>query len=416
MTINNQNQELLPTLFDPDTKEAVAIYAPKSIYPNYILFTDKQFLLMYHLLRFGYFDREIADNLNFSLTGNKAISNKWFYSCLGNRNYPISVYQEGKDGRKKIYYLNRHFSEWLLEQLPRLDVLRFLVSSIDGRLLHSLKANRHIGQKPKSVHLHNLGIRRYVSRVVRELSARVADVSYERLNYQFSFPINHRLNSLLPDAVVSVMGRDFYFEYDRNNEAHFKLLGKTIGYYAESYYRDSSVFFIFDNISDPSDNMLHQRPETFLRNLHKLKITGSELTYSDRLSANSVSLYLSPAVNAIEQIAHAIMLELGMLPDLSEDLVSSSLNGLPYELISVRESDETGGVSYMIQVRDNDFELIELPIIRVAYLWVGLPTLLESLSESYRGRYKHVCLLFDSSLKQQFYPLPDDGFFLPLFL
>ena len=127
-------------------------------------------------------------------------------------------------------------------------------------------------------------------KIGRELIDRLPDISPRELNITYFFPTNRELISVVPDAVIFVQGERYYLEYDRNTEQHYKLLAKIIGYFEETYYAGDNIFFVFDNIAKPRNNLLHKRVENFISNVNQIKYNDTGLTYFEQAQRNQVSL------------------------------------------------------------------------------------------------------------------------------
>ena len=52
-----------------------------------------------------------------------------------------------------------------------------------------------------------------------------------------------------------------------------------MGYFQKKYYRGDTIFFVFDNISDPKDNRLHVRIVNFIDNLYTVPFGDSGFSY-----------------------------------------------------------------------------------------------------------------------------------------
>ena len=251
-------------------KDAVAYYLPT---PNSerIYFTRDTILLMYHLIRLRYFSREMILDQYYILTG-KELNNRTLYSFIGNSRMPLSHFEDNyRIGKTKFLYVPKYFADWLLDIIHEIPGLTELTNVTEFQGSHySLKTNKMIGGKDgiRKIHLHDYHTRRLALKIGRRIVEQCTDLSPRELNITYFFPFNRKLISLVPDAVIFVRGQRYLIEYDRNTEPHFKLLGKIMGYFQKKYYRGDTIFFVFDNISDPKDNRLHVRIVNFIDNLY----------------------------------------------------------------------------------------------------------------------------------------------------
>lgn len=400
-------------------QDSIAYYPISQQKMQYIFFNKKQLLLMYHLLRFSYFDREIIKNIYHSLEPNRILQSSWLQSCIGNRSYPISIYPEFKDGRKKIYYLNKKFAKWLLDTLtlPKFSEFYEMAKSTEYDFsLYSIKSNNLYGGKPRTVNIHDLKTRRLCASIAKEISQRLSGISFESLNIQYSFPTNRKVITLLPDAVIFINGVPFYIEYDRNTELHFQLLSKVIGYFTESYYKNGTVFFVFDELGKPLRNEFHRRVKTFLSKVETTFYQDTNKTYYDMLEENNVTLVANPAEFSVSQIAHHIIKTFyeEHIPKLTIDKVSG-LGGLPFEILEITENHNSF-FHYEVKVMDDSYEESLIPVLEVSYITAGFALQLEQIYQEYNAQYKHVALRFDRAINAQFYPLPHQNFFIPIFI
>ena len=402
--------------------DAVEYFVLSESKMDYIFFNKEQLLLMYHLIRFGYFDREIISNLYSSLAPKKALKSLWLQGCIGNRNFPISAYEE-RDGRKKIYYVNSKFAKWLFSVLPNHNDLYELsfVTEYDYSMF-SIAANNLYGGKPRTVNIHDLNTRRFCARITKDISERCQHLSFLELNFQFSFPTNRQAVTALPDAAIFVKGKCYYVEYDRNTEAHFQLLGKIIAYFSEPYYEDSTVFFIFDSLGTPKGkdkNDFHPRVLRFLKNIQELKYNKSDNTYLENLKEKGVSILASPSQLSASQISYHICSSLNLIKDIDWKLTVerlSEIGGLPYDVLEIKSANDDGPFEYFVTVQNDSFEEEVLPLIRTSYIPAGFEKMLDELYREYKGQYNHVVIVFDKKINAQFYQLPYSPFFLSLFL
>ena len=291
-------------------KDVVAYYLPSPNSAKKIYFTRDTILLMYHLIRLRYFSREMILDQYYILTG-KELNNRTLYSFIGNSRMPLSHFEDNyRIGKTKFLYVPKYFADWLLDIIHEIPGLTELTNVTEFQGSHySLKTNKMIGGKDgiRKIHLHDYHTRRLALKIGRRIVEQCTDLSPRELNITYFFPFSRKLISLVPDAVIFVRGQRYLIEYDRNTEPHFKLLGKIMGYFQKKYYRGDTIFFVFDNISDPKDNRLHVRIVNFIDNLYTVPFGDSGFSYYEKTQENNVTLFALPEVNALSQITEAIM-------------------------------------------------------------------------------------------------------------
>lgn len=276
-------------------KDVVAYYLPSPNGAKKIYFTRDTILLMYHLIRLRYFSREMILDQYYILTG-KELNNRTLYSFIGNSRMPLSHFEDNyRIGKTKFLYVPKYFADWLLDIIHEIPGLTELTKVTEFKGSHySLKTNKMIGGKDgiRKIHLHDYHTRRLALKIGRRIVEQCTDLSPRELNITYFFPFNRKLISLVPDAVIFVRGQRYLIEYDRNTEPHFKLLGKIMGYFQMKYYRGDTIFFVFDNISEPKDNRLHVRIVNFIDNLYTVPFGDSGFSYYEKTQENNVTLSL----------------------------------------------------------------------------------------------------------------------------
>lgn len=395
-------------------KHTIAYYRRNNKSKKYIYFTKEKLLLVYHLNRFSFFDREIADNIYMSLTGGKKIANNWFSSLVGgDSTYPFSVHPTFKDSKKTVYYINRRFSKWVIATIKKFPPLSELTRVTEyTHSLYSIETNNLYGGKPKTVNIHDLNARRYASRIAVEITQRCSHLSSDELNIQYAFPSNRKAITLLPDAALFVCGKVFYLEYDRNTEAHYQLLGKIIAYFSEKHYKHSRVCFIFDNLGKKySEGDYHYdmnpRVVRFIQNIESKFYRETDKTFYDFLRGSDVSVLATPSVHATSQIAYYILDVLGLAPPVTNDMLVNA----PYDVLDVVEAEKDSPFDVMLKVYNDFFEEIEIPVIRSPYVLVGIDKWLDNLYNEYHEQYDHIAIAFDKEVTSQYYPLPHNNYF-----
>ena len=119
--------EILPHLFQIKNKihytqrNKIATYFVSKNQNISLSFSEEELIIFYHLLRFGYFDKEIIDLIYTAVTRKSKTPNSWFYRLVGKVNHPISACSDARSGKRKIYYLNKGFSTWLLTMIKGID-------------------------------------------------------------------------------------------------------------------------------------------------------------------------------------------------------------------------------------------------------------------------------------------------------
>ena len=404
-------------------KGSIAYYLPNPRGRKKVFFTKETLLLMYHLIRLKYFSREMILDQYFILTG-KELYNDALYALIGNSRMPICQFSSNYNiGRTKFMYVPKVFASWVLSVIPQIPELAKLteVTEYDGSH-YSLITNRMNGGTYgiKKINLHDANTRSLALKIGRALIEKKVGVSPSELNITYFFPTNRELISVVPDAVIFVQGKRYYIEYDRNTEQHFKLLGKIIGYFEESYYKGDTIFFVFDNISEPKDNYLNARVMNFISNVHTVKFKNSGLTYYEQAQQNKVSLYALPYVNAISQIAEVILLELDHDSTKENiELVDRFKNEhlVPYDVLSADLVDEPDSpFDLTLTYIDDFFDKKEMPLLKLNYGDISNPDYFENLYKEYKDVYPQCGIIFSASISKQYYPIPHDDFFLAIYI
>lgn len=403
-------------------KNAVAYYLPN---PNgkRIYFTTDTILLMYHLIRLKYFSREMVLDQYFILTG-KELNNRTLYSFIGNRNMPLSHFEDNyRIGKTKFMYVTKGFADWLLDIIHEIPGITELTKVTEFKGSHySLKTNKMIGGKDgiRKIHLHDYHTRRLALKIGRRIVEQCTDLSPKELNITYFFPFNRKLISLIPDAVVFVKGQRYFIEYDRNTEPHFKLFGKILGYFEEKYYRGDTIFFVFDNISEPKDNRLHVRVMNFINNLYTIPFGDSGLFYYDKTQESNVTLFALPEVNALSQITEAIMHDI-VIEDSQENkrLLHKCRTEyvLPYDVVSAElVEDPDSPFSLILTYIDDYFDKVKMPLVKLDYGDVSNYDYFEILYERYKDEYAMIGVVFSSEITKQYYIIPHSEFLMALYI
>ena len=404
-------------------KDVVAYYLPSPNSAKKIYFTRDTILLMYHLIRLRYFSREMILDQYYILTG-KELNNRTLYSFIGNSRMPLSHFEDNyRIGKTKFLYVPKYFADWLLDIIHEIPGITELTKVTEFKGSHySLKTNKMIGGKDgiRKIHLHDYHTRRLALKIGRRIVEQCTDLSPKELNITYFFPFNRKLISLIPDAVVFVKGQRYFIEYDRNTETHFKLFGKILGYFEEKYYRGDTIFFVFDNISEPKDNRLHVRIMNFINNLYTIPFGDSGLFYYDKTQESNVTLFALPEVNALSQITEAIMHDI-VIEDSQEDerLLHKcrTENVLPYEVVSAElVEDPDSPFSLILTYIDDYFDEEKMPLVKLDYGDVSNYDYFRILYERYKDEYAMIGVVFSSEITKQYYIIPHSEFLMALYI
>ena len=404
-------------------KDVVAYYLPSPNSAKKIYFTRDTILLMYHLIRLRYFSREMILDQYYILTG-KELNNRTLYSFIGNSRMPLSHFEDNyRIGKTKFLYVPKYFADWLLDIIHEIPGLTELTKVTEFKGSHySLQTNKMIGGKDgiRKIHLHDYHTRRLALKIGRRIVEQCTDLSPRELNITYFFPFNRKLISLFPDAVIFVKGQRYLIEYDRNTEPHFKLLGKIMGYFQKKYYRGDTIFFVFDNISEPKDNRLHVRIVNFIDNLYTVPFGDSGLSYYEKAQGNNVTLFALPEVNAISQISESIMHDI-VLDDSKENerLLDKCRTDyiLPYDVVSAElVEDPDSPFSLILTYIDDYFDKIKMPLVKLDYGDVSNYDYFEILYERYKDEYAMIGVVFSSEITKQYYIIPHSEFLMALYI
>lgn len=404
-------------------KDVVAYYLPNPNSEKRIYFTRDTILLMYHLIRLRYFSREMILDQYYILTG-KELNNKTLYSFIGNSRMPLSHFEDNyRIGKTKFLYVPKYFADWLLDIIHEIPGLTELTKVTEFKGSHySLKTNKMIGGKDgiRKIHLHDYHTRRLALKIGRRIVEQCTDLSPRELNITYFFPFNRKLISLVPDAVIFVRGQRYLIEYDRNTEPHFKLLGKIMGYFQMKYYRGDTIFFVFDNISEPKDNRMHVRIMNFIHNLYTVPFGDSGFSYYEKTQENNVALFALPEVNALSQITEAIMHDI-VIDERQENerLLEKCITEriIPYDIVLVElVKDNDSPFSLFLTYIDDFYDEVKMPLVKLSYGDVSNHDYFEKLYDRYKDEYERVGLVFSSEITKQYYNIPHNDFFMSLYI
>ena len=404
-------------------KDVVAHYLPNPNSEKKIYFTRDTILLMYHLIRLRYFSREMILDQYYILTG-KELNNRTLYSFIGNSRMPLSHFEDNyRIGKTKFLYVPKYFADWLLDIIHEFPGLIELTKVTEFKGSHySLETNKMIGGKDgiRKIHLHDYHTRRLALKIGRRIVEQCTDLSPRELNITYFFPFNRKLISLVPDAVIFVRGQRYLIEYDRNTEPHFKLLGKIMGYFQKKYYQGDTIFFVFDNISEPKDNRLHVRIMNFINNLYTVAVGDSGFSYYEKTQENNVTLFALPEVNALSQITEAIMHDI-VIEDSQENerllRKCRTENVLYYDVVSAElVEDPDSPFSLILTYIDDYFDEEKMPLVKLDYGDVSNYDYFEILYERYKDEYAMIGVVFSSEITKQYYIIPHSEFLMALYI
>lgn len=411
-------QQKIPAL----RNDTVSVYIlPKSKDGRYIFFNKDQLMFMYHLVRFNYFDRDIAEKIYYTLTRKEKLSSRWFQKLIGNRSYPISIYDKAqikttkKVTSKKIYYVNKKFASWLFEQINEHEDLldRLLITEYDNSM-HSIVANNLFGGKPSTVNYHDYTIRSLVASYAYQIVKQIPDDSTENINIQFSFPVNKQITTLLPDSTIFVYGKAYHFEYDNDTEQQYRLLSKVIRYIENSPFHDTNIYFIFNVVQKKNDLSISKRITTFLKNIETNNY--HEQAFIEHLETEKIGIYGYPEFQSINQVAQSILIDLGIYHYSKPNLdMINNFSGLPYLADEIDEVPDGDFFDYYVRCQNDDFELITIPLIHIDYGKVGNDQWIKAIKKKYKDSYEHIGLVYSGQITTQFQML-DDDFFISLYL
>ena len=257
-------------------------------------------------------------------------------------------------------------------------------------------------------------------KIGRRIVEQCTDLSPRELNITYFFPFNRKLISLVPDAVIFVRGQRYLIEYDRNTEPHFKLLGKIMGYFQKKYYQGDTIFFVFDNISEPKDNRLHVRIMNFINNLYTVAVGDSGFSYYEKTQENNVTLFALPEVNALSQITEAIMHDI-VIEDSQENerllRKCRTENVLYYDVVSAElVEDPDSPFSLILTYIDDYFDEEKMPLVKLDYGDVSNYDYFEILYERYKDEYAMIGVVFSSEITKQYYIIPHSEFLMALYI
>ncbi|WP_258864278.1 hypothetical protein [Streptococcus sp. NM] len=193
-----------------------------------------------------------------------------------------------------------------------------------------------------------------------------------------------------------------------------------MGYFEEKYYRGDTIFFVFDNISEPKDNRLHMRIMNFIDNLYTVPFGDSGFSYYEKTQESNVTLFALPEVNALSQISEAIMHDI-VIDERQENerLLEKCMTEriMPYDIVSVElVEDNDSPFSLILTYLDDYFDEEKMPLIKLNYGDVSNHDYFEKLYDRYKDEYERVGLVFSSEITKQYYNIPHNDFFMSLYI
>lgn len=394
-------------------RNKIATYFVSKNQNTSLSFSEEELIIFYHLLRFGYFDKEIIDLIYTAVTRKSKTPNSWFYRLVGKVNHPISASSDARSGKRKIYYLNKGFSTWLLTMIMGIDKIRLLTTTTEyDRSVYSIVSNNLLGGKPQTVNIHDLETRRLVAKILNKLFFKNQDKSVYDLNIQVVFPIS-RVNLLMvPDAVVFVNDNPFFIEYDRATERQTILLSKIFGYAEEPAFENSSLFFVFEN-SRKDNTQVSKRLMNFLEYVNEVEVEG--VTGHDMLKRKNISLFSQTTTNASDVIVEIIQEKMFSNHKDWCDCEAydfSELQRIDYLVKEISEPLDDDKFQLSAVVETDSWELKEYPIVPMAYIKNDLIPHLTSLYEEFSIEYEHMIIVFPKEVLPEKIKLPFDDYFL----
>lgn len=400
------------TVFIP--KDTIAYFTISESNNQYIFFNKDRLLLMYHLVRFGYFDRETINNIYFTITRKKSLTKQWLQNIIGNSRYPISASDSKLNGKTKIYYINSKFVRWLLtELLDHQDIMASISLTEREDSMHSIATNGLYGGKPKSINKHDYTIRVLTSKYAREVVEKIPHIDTETLNIQYSFPVNREISTLLPDSALFINNKVYYFEYDNGTEPQWKLLSKILRYISNTHFEDTNVYFIFNVAHKKRDLYMSERIFGFLNNIETNEYENKTIVES--LASNNVNVFGLPEFQSITPVTESILSNMSIKKkQMTVELLNSS-RGLPFEIESIKSANDNSIFDYYVTYQNEYFLTSKMPIVFIDYGKAGNAHLLARLKSIYQSDYDHICLIYSESITTQFQILKDD-FFIAVYL
>ena len=139
-----------------------------------------------------------------------------------------------------------------------------------------------------------------------------------------------------------------------------------MGYFQMKYYRGDTIFFVFDNISEPKDNRLHVRIVNFIDNLYTVPFGDSGFSYYEKTQENNVTLFALPEVNALSQITEAIMHDI-VIDERQENerLLEKCITEriIPYDIVLVElVKDNDSPFSLFLTYIDDFYDEVRMPL------------------------------------------------------
>lgn len=395
-------------------KDKVVAYTVSESRNVVLMFSEEELLIFYYLLRFSYFDKEVLENIYVAVTRKAKVPNNWFYNLVGKSSSPISIDKAFKDGRKKVYYLNRRFTSWLIDVIQAFDSLYYFTTATEyDDSIFSIATNQLLGGKPKTINIHDLQTRRLVSEVFKNVSLTNRDKTLHDLNVQIAFPVSRVNLSLVPDGVLFIQGEPYYIEYDRATERQTVLLAKVLGYATEPFFEGRKVFFVFETKRKDIET-ISPRLLNMLGYVNDLLI--EDTTCQAKLEEKGISLYAQTTTNA-GAIIPTIMQK--QLSDDEPTLLPEDLNELKnhgYEVSDIVESFEDDSFPIFAEIETDDWESVSFPIISAEYIVSDLISNLTALHATYEDDYEHIIILFPKEALPERIALPCEDFFLPVYI
>lgn len=374
---------------------------------KYIFFDKDKLFICYQLLRFRYFDFEIAEDVSHSIHGTNL--RRWWKSLVGTNHYPISYERLMKDGRIKIYYFNKPFVSWLLQTIEEYIQFQELFSITEKQnSIHSFKALGYSGGRPGRVNEHDLMTRKLTASILRRLGRLLGKDEASRLSLQVSFPVARNAYYVVPDSTIFIGENRYFIEYDNYTETHSQILSKLIRYVEEEAFYNSMIFFAFKTRN--RNTILSQRVTTFLNYVEKAMFDDS-LTINAALLEKGIKVSGIPISNAAEIIASNIYLSISQknTPNIDKTNLFTSDSSIENILdISLSDLPE---IDYLLEYEDDLYMTSYLPIIYLRYGHVGEENRINQIVSKYSNVYSKFGIVLHDNLTSQHQQFSDDRVF-----
>lgn len=371
---------------------------------KFIFFDEDKLFICYQLLRFRYFDFEIAEDVSHSIHGTNL--RRWWKSLVGSNHHPLSYERLMKDGRVKIYYFNKPFVSWLLQTIVEFIQFQELFSITERQnSIHSFQALGYGGGAPGRVNEHDLMTRKLTASILKKLGRLLGKDETSRLSLQVSFPVARNAYYVVPDSTIFIGENRYFIEYDNYTETHSQILSKLIRYVEEEAFYNSMIFFAFKTRN--KNTILSKRVTTFLNYAEKAMFDES-LTINAALLEKGIRISGIPVSNAAEIIASNIYLSFCKMttPHIDKTILFTSDSSIE-NILSISISD-LPGIDYILEYEDDLYMTSYLPIIYLRYGHVGEETRINQIVNRYSDTYSKFGIVLHDNLTSQHQQFSDD--------